>query len=298
MEPGLSLNVDGFTTSLDDIRTVGLDRLHTLTLSVGWPHRAKDWQFLLEVGQGVVALDEIGRVIGSAMWFAYGDSLATVGMVITVPRLQTNGTARWLMQHVLSGLSGRAVRLNATRAARRLYRSLDFQPDKPVFQYQGILRLGEDRSGPATDAVLVPLESKDLAAVIAADAVAFGVGRDALIGRLFAQSTGYGLFRDGTLDAFALCRPFGRGQVIGPVVAASDADAIAVVRPHLARHDGTFMRLDTALETGAFPGFLSRSGLPVFDTVLTMTLGTPPATAAHASAAAFRTYGLASHTLG
>ncbi|TGU31125.1 N-acetyltransferase, partial [bacterium M00.F.Ca.ET.152.01.1.1] len=95
------------------------------SLSVGWPHRAEDWQFLRETGQGFVALDEIGRVLGSAMWFAHGAGLATVGMVITSPRLQTLGAAQWLMKRVFDRIPGCDLRLNATRAARRLYLSLD-----------------------------------------------------------------------------------------------------------------------------------------------------------------------------
>ncbi|TIU57652.1 MAG: GNAT family N-acetyltransferase, partial [Mesorhizobium sp.] len=117
-----------------DIEDVELERLHALSLSVGWPHRAEDWQFLRGSGQGFVALDEIGRVLGSAMWFGHGSGFATVGMVITSPRLQTLGAGQWLMKRVFEKVGGRDLRLNATRAARRLYLSLDFQPEKTVYQ--------------------------------------------------------------------------------------------------------------------------------------------------------------------
>ena len=83
MKPSESLKIDAFSMRIGDIKGVELDRLHALSLSVGCPHRAEDWQFLREVGQGFVALDEIGRVLGSAMWFAHGARFATVGMVIT-----------------------------------------------------------------------------------------------------------------------------------------------------------------------------------------------------------------------
>jgi len=298
LRPARSLNVDAFATRIDDIRDVSLERLQALSISVGWPHRAEDWRFLLEVGQGVVALDEIGRVIGSAMWFSHGESFATVGMVITLPRLQTNGTAHWLMRHVLSELPGRDLRLNATRAARRLYKSLDFQAEKTVFQYQGAVRLSEDRPESTVDGTVGPLGSRDLAAVVAADRIAFGVNREILLKKLFDQSVGYGLYRGGQLCAFALCRPFGRGHVVGPVVATTDEDAMAVVRPHLAAREGMFVRLDTPLETGDFTDLLSQSGLPIYDTVLTMSLGKRLAAFEQASAMPFLTYGLTSHTLG
>jgi len=97
------------------------------------------------------------------------------------------------------------------------------------------------------------------------------------------------------LQAFAFCRPFGRGHVIGPVVASNDSDAIAVVRPHVERHAGRFLRLDTRRESGDFAAYLSQSGLQVYDTVLTMSLGRP--VAAH-NAQAFETYALATQALG
>ena len=90
-----SLKIDTFSMRIGDIEGVE-DPLDALSLSVGWPHRAEDWQFLGQSGQGFVALDEIGRVLGSAMWFAHGASFATVGMVITSPRLQTLGAGQWL----------------------------------------------------------------------------------------------------------------------------------------------------------------------------------------------------------
>ncbi|RUX43754.1 N-acetyltransferase, partial [Mesorhizobium sp. M4A.F.Ca.ET.050.02.1.1] len=140
LKPSGSLKIDTFSMRIGDIEGIELDRLHGHSLSVGWPHRAEDWQFLRESGRGFVALDEIGRVLGSAMWFAHGTDFATVGMVITSPRLQTLGAGQWLMKRVFEKVAGRDLRLNATRAARRLYLSLDFQPEKTVYQCQGIAR--------------------------------------------------------------------------------------------------------------------------------------------------------------
>lgn len=59
------LAIDAFEIRLVDIRTVDIVQLHALSIAVRWPHRAEDWQFLLDNGQGLAALDEIGRVLGS-----------------------------------------------------------------------------------------------------------------------------------------------------------------------------------------------------------------------------------------
>ncbi|MBK1840690.1 GNAT family N-acetyltransferase [Azospirillum sp. YIM B02556] len=289
-----SLTVDAFDVRMADIADIGLERLQALSISVGWPHRAEDWQFAREVGHGFVALDEIDRVLASAMWFPYGDDFATIGMVMTSPRLQSLGVGEWLMKRVLSASAGRTYRLSATRAALALYRPLGFVGQRTVFQCQGEARRS-DRSASAQPRRLV---EADLAAVTALDERAFGTSRAGLIARLFGQSVGYGLERDGALAAFALCRPFGRGHVVGPVVAGTDEDAIAVVQPHVDEHDGRFLRLDTHLDEGLFPVFVARSGLRIHDTVLTMSLGAPltdPSTRAPDRPV---TYALATQALG
>ncbi|MDX8540444.1 MULTISPECIES: GNAT family N-acetyltransferase [Mesorhizobium] len=297
LKPSGSLKIDTFSMRIGDIEGIELDRLHAHSLSVGWPHRAEDWQFLRESGRGFVALDEIGRVLGSAMWFEHGADFATVGMVITSPRLQTLGAGQWLMKRVFEKVAGRDLRLNATRAARRLYLSLDFQPEKTVYQCQGVVR-AEGTGRLAARGDVRTLGEGDIPAAIMLDGAGFGVRRAALIEKLFAHSAGYGLFKGDRLKAFALCRPFGRGHVVGPVVAESDADAVAVVRPHVADHSGSFLRIDTHVDNGDFAALLSHSGMPVFDTVLTMSLGKRLADYAAGDPAMPKTYALASQTLG
>jgi GNAT superfamily N-acetyltransferase len=294
--PSEKLQIDAFAMEIGDVADADLEQLHALSISVGWPHRSEDWQFLREVGKGVVATDEIGRIMSSAMWFSHSAELATIGMVITSPRLQTQGTGLWLMEYALKDMGGVNLRLNATRAAQRLYLSLGFKPEKTVYQCQGIV------THPPTDlsfpGELRAMTDDDLAAAVALDAAAFGVARTGLLEKLFQCSKGYGLFRDGRLVAFALCRPFGRGHVVGPVVASNDQDAMAVVAPNLRDHEGRFLRIDTHFEAGEFALLVVRSGLAVFDTVLTMSHGKSLADFASDEADAAVTYALVSQTLG
>jgi GNAT superfamily N-acetyltransferase len=293
-----SFAIDAFEMRLADINAANLDQLHALSIGVGWPHRAEDWQFLRDVGYRVAASDEIGRVLASAMWFPHGPRFATIGMVITSPRLQSLGAGEWLMRRILAEQRGRELRLNATRAAQRLYLSLDFHPGKTVFQCQGEARGPHTMSDVPAGAELRGLEQADLAAMDQLDAEAFGASRSALLSALCRESVGVGLFRRGRLDAFALCRRFGRGHVVGPVVASCDGDAVTVVAPHIARHGGRFLRLDSHLAEGEFGTFLSQSGLPVFDTVLTMSIGGDFADLNRQSGGRPVTYALASQALG
>jgi len=269
-----SLRLDSFEVRLTDIAEVPLNDLQALSMGVGWPHRPNDWRALLELGEGVVALDEIGRVVGSSMWFPMGEGFATIGMVITSPRLQALGAGRTMMDVGLAALKGRELGLNATRQAKQLYRSIGFIPERISMQYQGQVR-APVLEPLARGETLRALSWADMDALAALDADAFGVDRCPVLHLLMAQGEGLALEREGRIVAYAFLRCFGRGSVIGPVVAETDADAIAVTGPHLVNLAGTFGRVDTRRESGAFPAFLMDAGLGIYDTVTTMSLGRP-----------------------
>jgi len=292
-----SLKLASFELTLGDLADIEVEKLHALSLSVGWPHRPQDWQMLREAGQGIVALDGIGRVLGSAMWFFFGDEFASIGMVITSPRLQAHGTGRWLMNHVLTQTGSRSLGLSATRAARRLYRSLNFAAEKTVYQCQGEALPSPTPPLPV-GTTLRELRSSDLAMLSTLDHRAYGADRSALLGQLLDVSKGVVLLRNDRIEAFSLCRRFGRGSVVGPVVALTDLDAIAVTHPHVQEHAGRFLRLDTRQKAGAFPEFLTGSGLPVYDTVTTMSLGRRWPPTESTGEQDFTTYALVSQALG
>ena len=118
-----------------------------------------------------------------------------------------------------------------------------------------------------------PMVAADEAAVRALDAAAFTAERRAVLDELLAASEGTVVERTREVVGFALCRRFGRGHVVGPVVAASEADALALVAPHVAAHAGRFLRLDTREAEGPFRAYLEACGLSLFDTGTSMSLG-------------------------
>ena len=184
---------------------------------------------LIRVGHGVVAVDAIGRVVGSAMWWPMGPDSARIGMVITYPRLQEQGGGRWLISQIAGPIGARDAMVTATRAALRLCLSLGFRPGPTVFQHQGIVV-----AAPTVVPGARSMVAADEAAVRALDAAALTAERRAVLDALLAVSEGTVVERDGEVVGFALCRRFGRGHVVGPVVAASEAEAVALVAPHVA----------------------------------------------------------------
>ena len=283
-----SFSLDAITVHKVDIMDVAVDALHALSVGVGWPHRADDWRFLREQGHGFAAMDESGRVHATAMWFSFGEDFATIGMVITSPRLQAKGGASWLMRHVLEQTGGRALGLHSTRQSHNLYLTLGFKDEVTIHRHEGVAVPTPEVKLPARSEV-GELQTSDVPGVLALDRRATGIDRAQFLTSVIARSEGTVLTQDGRLEAYALRRRFGRGMLVGPVVAGCGENAVAVVQPLVAPFAGAVVRVDTGYSEGEFSGFLSRCGLPVIETGIRMSLGRPWPLAASQTAAVYAT---------
>ncbi|MCJ8140972.1 N-acetyltransferase [Falsirhodobacter halotolerans] len=286
------LNLDSFRLRLSEIGPTDGGRLHQMTVGVGWPHRLRDVTVLLDLGRGLIGMDEIDRPVCTAMFFPWGDDFATLGMMTTTPRLQAQGAGRWLLRQVLAECGGRDVRLYATRAGYSLYREGGFTPVRAVHQMQGVVT-GAEMPDALPGLSVRPVGAADLDAMRALDLRAFGAPRDA--GLVYLLSKGDGLIAcEGDRPVgYALRRRFGKGTLIGPVVAESDDIALRLIAPLIAQGQGGFVRLDMPDESGRLMTYLQRAGLAHFDSVTEMRIGPERRQTSGAV-----TFGLAAHSLG
>lgn len=225
-----------------------LEAAHGLSTAVHWPHRPADWQAAFQLGSGIVA-ERDGEIVGTALSWNWGPAHATLGLVIVDPRCQGRRIGLRLMQELLAALEGRTVLLHATAEGRGLYERLGFVRTGEVRQHQGVAQsaplvgLGEGRR-------LRPAGQNDVAALVQLDAQARGMPREALIADLLASADTVVLDQDGTACGFAMLRRFGRGLIIGPVV-APDADGAKALIAHLVGLSaGKFVRIDIDFDTG------------------------------------------------
>jgi len=246
---------------------------HKLSLDARWPHRLEDWRFVRRLGTGHVALD--GRqVVGTILPWKHDPQHASLGMVIVDPQHQGRGIGRQLMALGLRDLAGRAVMLNATRAGLPLYEKLGFKAVGDVEQHQG--------AAPRVRAVplakgerLRPVGTSDVPKLVALATQAAGVSRSRVIRRLLEVGEGIVLAEADEILGFAILRRFGRGLVIGPIVAPDAARAQALASHWVAMHPGKFVRMDVSVASGLGP-WLDSIGLPKVDTVVTMVKGKAP----------------------
>lgn len=266
-----------------------IDAATHLSREQAWPHREEDWALFLSLGEGIVA-ERDGKVIGTIMAWRYGDDFATLGMVIVSPAAQGQGLGRKLMEAMLERLKGRSVVLNATEEGLPLYRKLGFVETGTIYQHQAVAPamplaelLPDERVRPigGADDCLGDLYAR-----------AAGMDRRALFEVLSAHADTVVLTRDHAPMGFAQFRRFGRGWLVGPVVAPETHGAKALILHWLGANTGTFCRLDVTEESG-LSGWLADLGLPCVGRVKTMVLGPAPK-----ADAAIAVQALASQALG
>lgn len=246
-----------------------LEGAFMLSQEMSWMHRYEDWEVALTVGRGFV-LVENGCVIGTALWWPYGEDHATMGMIIVAKAAQGRGLGSCLMDALLDSAKPRTVTLIATSQGLPLYKRRGFVPIGAVYQHQGI-----PKALPVDGALrpVRPMVAEDMAFVERMDWEATGWQRPALLRRLALVGEAWVLVRDGIPRGFAICRRFGRGHVIGPVVADNMADSQALIQAALAKLGSTFVRVDVPA-TSQLSAWLEEAGLmQVPGDNITMILG-------------------------
>jgi GNAT superfamily N-acetyltransferase len=241
-----------------------------LSQEMSWPYRLADWEFAFELGRGCV-LERAGTVVGTAFWWPYGETDASTGMIIVSRSEQGRGYGARLMDAVLAAAGSRVIQLNSTAEGRVLYERRGFRPIGMIHQHHGIV------AGPSTLSPTCPVRKAtpgDREVIGQLDCEATGWSRDEMLGRLIDVSDVHVLERDGRVRGYVVSRLFGRGHVVGPVVAEDAADARMLILAALAPLSGRFARIDTS-STSGLGDWLVALGLERVSEALTMVRGNP-----------------------
>ncbi|RCW19903.1 acetyltransferase (GNAT) family protein [Ciceribacter lividus] len=273
-------------TQLERFGEQHLEGALRLSRQAGWPHRLEDWRMALSLSDGVAAIDGDGEVVGTVFVTPFKTDAATINMVIVDEAMRGQGLGRKLMDAAFRLAGSRPLRLIATLEGLPLYEKLGFRQTGTIRQHQGVV--GEMPSPAGVE----PASPADLPAIIALDRAACGADRERMIVCLATIGEFAVLRRNGHVDAFAALRPFGRGEVIGPVVASTLGDAKALVSHFIAKRPGRFLRVDTDADAG-LADWLAENGLAHVGGGITMARPVE-----HRATPAATTFALANQALG
>jgi Acetyltransferase (GNAT) domain len=128
---------------------------------------------------------------------------------------------------------------------------------------------------------------------------ASGLDRNAMVSALLKMGDSVVLERDNEIIGFSILRRFGRGQVIGPIVAMRSPDdlrAKALIGYWLKSREGEFIRID--VPSGAsLADWLVAQGLKCVDTTIKMVRNAPAIAHEGAPDPVYRLYGLVSQAM-
>ena len=241
--------------ALDTLTAADTHACWQLSQALRWPHREADWQQFISWANAhgaALAVRADGRLIGCGLAWQWGQEQGSIGMVIVDAAWQRRGIGKRLFKSLLQALEGRDVMLQATAQGRPLYESLGFTA---IGHWQPPVEAGPT-SSLATDELTRLLQPQDLPALLAYDQRERGLTRPALLQALLAQMDAdercaVSMDAHGRLCGYGILRRFGRGWVVGPLLADGADRAVALVKRLTQERTGDFVRIDLAADTRA-----------------------------------------------
>lgn len=161
--------------------------------------------------------------------------------------MRGRGLGRRLTTTALEQAGDRECRLTATADGLPLYEKLGFVATHDVRQHQGIV--GQVSAPPAVEWI----GSEHLQTPTALDRATFGADRAALMNALAGEGRFAAITNEDGIAAFAAVRAFGRGEVVGPVVAQDRDQARALIAFILSGMQGCSVRIDIPEDAGLSP---------------------------------------------
>jgi predicted N-acetyltransferase YhbS len=217
---------------------------------VGWSHQANDWERLLAWSpDGCFLIEEAGgEIVGTVSTTPYGTELAWIGMLIVAPDRQRQGLGGQLMRaaldHLITARTER-IMLDATDAARPLYRSLGFREVCKIERWEG---RASTYLGPRARR----MHPDDVSAVLETDTPWFGVRRTHILTRLLEEfpDLAWVDYQKGKLEGYLLGRRVRHGVHLGPWMSWSATSAERLLLVALEQLQGQPVTLDIPDQNG------------------------------------------------
>lgn len=282
--------------SLRDLCEADLLVAQRFSEEAGWPHRLSDWQSLSTLGTGRVVMCD-AQIASLGQIFVWDEHAASISLLVSDAVHRAGEAEAVLLRDLLKRAGTRSVTVHAFGHWRHAVERFGFRETGAVLQYQGRPRSAPLIAIPAGTR-LRPASRADEAALCELDARANGMRRERLVSAWLDQHIQAIVLDNEASDegilGFAFLRRFGRGTLIGPVVASEPQLAQALIAHLCGMAAGKFLRLD-AVEQYAVPigAWFESLGLTCVNRVPKMTLG-----GAARGAADLHTFAVAAQALG
>jgi GNAT superfamily N-acetyltransferase len=247
----------------EDIRLAPIDAslmqgCMVLSAEAGWNQLPDDWLIFLNHGKVFAVLGEDGQPVATGATIPYSGGFAWIGMVLVAASHRRQGLGTRILEACLKEVQSRGLVpvLDATPAGETVYRPLGFEPQFGLSRWQGQGGgVGKIRGG------IRSLRERDVPALVASDALAFGADRPFLLNSLFRRAPQLALAtEDGT--GFVLARPGRTAMQLGPVIAQTEGQAGELLGAALDLIDGPVF-IDVVDAYSGLPSALKERGFSI-----------------------------------
>ncbi|MBE7103164.1 GNAT family N-acetyltransferase [Bacillus cereus] len=212
---------------------------------IGWDYSLEEIETILNSGIIYGVRNEKGEVIASAASILYGETLASIGMVIVHPKYKGRGIGKMITEACIGSVSEKTpIMLIATEEGKPLYEKLGFQVVSHVskyicIEYNSACKDEEDKE------YIFNYEEKDSIEIIKIDKAAFGANRKEFLKKRIVQSEQCIVVKDKEQNVlgYGTSIQTPENKIIGPIVAKNDTMAMEIVHSLAKGHNGK-LRMD------------------------------------------------------
>jgi GNAT superfamily N-acetyltransferase len=247
-----------------------------LSVEAGWNQNLADWRFMLGAGRGFGCLGPDGKWQASSLVLPLGQKLAWISMVLVTKSHRRGGLGTGLLKRCIEEVrsAGAVAGLDATEQGRPIYLPLGFRDLYRISRWH----LDEARDTtvePPAGVLLRPISAADLPRLALYDRPLTGMERPAILAHLALRQPGRAWIAEdaaGKIAGFALGREGRMATSLGPVVADSEAIALALIAKAAASAPGPFI-IDVPVVHRSLSEWLERQGATTPRGYMRMTLG-------------------------
>ena len=204
-----------------------------LSIEAGWNQNVADWRFMLAAGRGFGCRGADGKWQASSLVLPLGQKLAWISMVLVTTDRRRFGLGSSLLKRCITEVreADAVAGLDATEAGRPIYLKLGFHDLYGSARWH-LDRVKDGAIAPPAGIAIRPFVLADLPKLATYDRPLSGMERPTILAHLAMRQPGLAFIAEtgsGRLTGFALGREGRFATSLGPVVADSEAIALALI---------------------------------------------------------------------
>ncbi|MED0962558.1 GNAT family N-acetyltransferase [Bacillus paramycoides] len=230
---------------VERLRREKIEDIAALSSYIGWDYNREEIETILNTGIVYGVVNEKEELIASAAIILYGETLASIGMVIVHPDYKGRGIGKAITDLCVKSVSTQTpIVLIATDEGEPLYEKLGFRTVSYVSKYI-CNSYNKNYKCVGNEEYIVNYEECDLEEIIQIDEDAFGTNREEFLKCRIIQSEQCIVIKDiqQNVLGYGMSIQTPENKIMGPVVAKNDAMAMRIVH-YLAREHNGKLRID------------------------------------------------------